>query len=77
MANPQAKECKLSESLDRPVWTVVWECTEGRFNWHYRYDETILILEGSITLESDRLPRTRYGAGDVIFSKGRAYALAR
>jgi uncharacterized protein len=69
--NPQARARQLYKSLDRQVWTVVWECTEGRFNWHYGCDETILILEGSIVLESDSLPPTRYGVGDsILFRRG-------
>ena len=69
--DPRARACQLYKSLDRQVWTVVWECTEGRFNWHYSADETILILEGSIVLESDILPPTRYGVGDsILFRKG-------
>ena len=69
--NPQANACLLSKSADRSAWTVVWECTKGRFNWYYNLDETILILEGTIVLESDILPPTRYGVGSVIlFRKG-------
>jgi uncharacterized protein len=69
--DPQARARQLYKSLDRQLWTVVWECTEGRFNWHYSVDETILILEGSIVLESDVLPPTRYSAGDtILFRKG-------
>lgn len=72
--NPQARSCILFGSADELAWTVVWECTEGRFNWHYGLDETILILEGSIILESDTLPRTRYGVGDVILFRKGAHA---
>jgi hypothetical protein len=69
--NPQARARQLSKSTDLRVWTIVWECTEGRFDWHYSCDETILILEGSIVLEGDSLPPARYGVGDVIlFRKG-------
>ncbi len=69
--NPQARSCMLSRSTDEGGWTAVWECTEGKFNWYYGLDETILILEGAITIETDTLPRTRYGVGDVIlFRKG-------
>jgi uncharacterized protein len=72
--DPQARGRTLSKSLDRLAWTVVWECTEGRFNWHYICDETILILEGSIVLESDSLPPTRYGVGDIILFRKGAHA---
>lgn len=69
--DPQASACLLSKSADRSAWTVVWECTRGRFNWYYDLDETIMVLEGAIILESDILPPTRYGVGSVIlFRKG-------
>jgi hypothetical protein len=53
---------------------MVWECSEGKFNWYYDFDETVLILEGSIVLESDTMPPTRYGPGDVVFFKDGAHA---
>jgi hypothetical protein len=54
--------------------TVVWQCSEGKFNWYYDFDETILILEGSIVLENDAMRPTRYGPGDVIFFRHGAHA---
>jgi hypothetical protein len=53
---------------------VVWQCSEGKFNWYYGLDETILILKGSIVLENDVMPPTHYGPGDVIFFKKDARA---
>ena len=64
----------LSKSADGLASTMVWECSEGKFNWYYDFDETILILEGSIVLESDTMPPTRYGPGDVIFFRDGAHA---
>ena len=72
--NPVAQCCVLSRSDDGLASTMVWECSEGRFNWYYDFDETVLILEGSIVLESDGMPPTRYTAGDVIFFKDGAHA---
>ncbi len=72
--NPLAQWCVLSQSADGLASTMVWECSEGRFNWYYDFDETVLILEGSIVLESDTMPPTRYVAGDVIFFKDGAHA---
>ena len=72
--NPVAQASVLSKSADGLATTIVWECSEGRFNWYYDFDETILILEGSIVLESDTMPPTRYGAGDTIFFKDGAHA---
>jgi uncharacterized cupin superfamily protein len=72
--NPDARWCVLSKSADGLASTMVWECSEGRFNWYYDFDETILILEGSIVLESDTMAATRYVAGDVVFFKDGAHA---
>ena len=72
--NPVAQFCMLSKSADGLATTIVWECSEGRFNWYYDFDETILILEGSIVLENDTMRPTRYGPGDVIFFRNGAHA---
>jgi len=71
---PDARWCVLSQSADGLASTMVWHCTSGKFNWYYDFDETILILEGGIVLESDTMPPTRYGPGDVIFFKDGAHA---
>jgi uncharacterized protein len=72
--NPLAQSAVLSQSADGLASTIVWQCRAGRFDWYYDFDETILILEGSIVLESDTMPPTRYGPGDVIFFKDGAHA---
>jgi uncharacterized cupin superfamily protein len=72
--NPVAQCCVMSRSDDGLASTILWECSEGRFNWYYDFDETIMILEGSIVLESDTMPATRYSAGDVIFFRDGAHA---
>jgi uncharacterized protein len=71
---PDARSCVLSQSADGLASTMVWECSAGKFNWYYDFDETVLILEGSIVLESDTMPSKRYAAGDVIFFKDGAHA---
>jgi uncharacterized cupin superfamily protein len=72
--NPLAQCCVLSKSADGLASTLVWECSEGKFNWYYDFDETILILEGSVVLDSDDMPPTRYGPGDVVFFRDGAHA---
>jgi uncharacterized cupin superfamily protein len=72
--NPVAQSSVLSKSADGLAWTIVWECSEGKFDWYYDLDETILILEGSIVLENDMISPTRYSPGDVIFFKDGAHA---
>jgi hypothetical protein len=72
--NPVAHSSVLSKSADGTASTIVWQCCEGKFNWYYDFDETILILEGSIVLENDSMTPTRYGPGDVILFKDGAHA---
>jgi len=72
--NPVATNCTLSRSADGMASTIIWQCTEGKFEWHYDIDETICILEGSVVIESDGMPAKRYGPGDVIFFKDGAVA---
>lgn len=31
--------------------TLVWDCTPGKFMWHYDQDETVHILEGRVVLD--------------------------
>ncbi|WP_409192464.1 cupin domain-containing protein [Bradyrhizobium sp. RDM4] len=69
--NPEAREHVLSTSLCGTAKTMIWSCTEGKFHWYYELEETIIILEGSIVIETDGMPLKRYGVGDVIsFRKG-------
>lgn len=72
--DPRASSYVLSTSTDGTASTLVWACTEGKFNWYYDFDETIMILEGSIVIESDGMPPKRYGVGDVIFFRDGAHA---
>ena len=65
--HPVAQWCVLSKSTDGLASTMVWECSEGKFNWYYDFDETIMILEGSIVLENDTMRPTRYSAGGRDF----------
>ena len=72
--NPEARSRPLATSADGAAATLIWSCTEGKFNWYYDCDETIMILAGSIVLESEGMPPKRYGVGDVIFFRKGAQA---
>ena len=64
---PVARIEHLSSSADGTASTYFWDCTAGRFNWFYTFDETLHVLEGSVTL---RFPdgRSRHVvAGDIVF----------
>lgn len=63
---PAARNALLAKSADGGGATYLWECTAGTFDWHYGFDETLYILEGSVVIETDTMGPTRYGPGDVI-----------
>ena len=65
--NPVARAAELSRSADGTAFTVVWECTAGKFDWTYHLDETIYITEGSVILSDAGNPPRRLGPGDVVF----------
>ena len=65
--DPVARNCVIGQSQDRMATTLVWDCTAGRFKWIYDVDETIHILEGTISLTGvDGATKTLH-AGDVVF----------
>ncbi len=69
--DPKAGAAILAASEDRGAWTVLWECTSGRFTWRYDVDETAHFLSGSAVISAPGLAARRYGPGDTIhFSRG-------
>lgn len=64
---PVARNAVLSRSEDTTACTIFWDCTAGKFNWHYEFDETVHILEGSVIVSSENSPPKRLVAGDVAF----------
>lgn len=64
---PVARSAELSRSRDGTACTLVWDCTPGKFVWHYHTDETIHIMEGSVVLDDGTGPSRRLGPGDVVF----------
>jgi uncharacterized protein len=65
---PVARIQFLSESADGTASTWFWDCTAGRFNWFYSFDETLHILEGGFGLKDLISGATRrLTAGDVIY----------
>ena len=65
--NPTARGRILSRSADDTAWTAIWECTAGQFNWFYGIDETVYVIDGSVTITAPGAPPRRVGAGDSIF----------
>ena len=65
--DPIARVALLSSSADGTASTYYWDCTAGRFNWYYTFDETLHILEGSVMLKAPSGSSRLVVAGDTIF----------
>ena len=65
--NPVARNRLLSESTDGNASTLIWDCTAGRFMWHYDVDETVYVIEGSVIIKDQAGTSRRVSAGETIF----------
>src|SRR5580692_10447092 len=65
--NPVASGAGLFRSADRLESAVLWHCTAGTFRWRYGEDETVLVVEGGMTLHFDDGTNRRCGQGDVVY----------
>ena len=68
--SPKARIKVISASRDGTAMTVMWDCTAGKFNWFYGVDETVYILEGSVTLRDKNGSRVAAVGESVFFPAG-------
>jgi uncharacterized protein len=64
---PEASKQVLSTSADGTATMLIWDCTSGRFNWFYSFDESVYILEGSAIIKDVQGRARVIGAGDTVF----------
>jgi uncharacterized protein len=64
---PTARNRVLSNSSDRFAWTMLWDCTAGKFNWRYDLDETVHVIEGSVTVTDGNGVSKTLRPGDIAF----------
>jgi uncharacterized protein len=64
---PEATAKRLARSRDWTTTLVVWECTAGRFSWHYNKDETLVVISGGAVITDKDGKERRFGPGDVVF----------
>ncbi|WP_205472537.1 cupin domain-containing protein [Nocardioides sp. SYSU D00038] len=50
---PRARVCTWVTSADQTASSFVWDCTAGRFRWYFAVDETVTIVDGSVTVTPD------------------------
>lgn len=72
---PVARSALLSRSADGAAATMVWDCTAGRFSWHFELDETVYVIEGSVLVQSDAGDTRRIGPGDTAFFPAGTHAV--
>jgi uncharacterized cupin superfamily protein len=64
---PETRSKELARSHDRTSHVMVWDCTAGRFNWHYNKDETLVVIEGEAFISDQNGGERRIGPGDIVF----------
>jgi uncharacterized cupin superfamily protein len=64
---PVARNRLIAPSTDRFGWTMLWDCTAGKFHWHYAIDETVHVIDGSVTVTSANGSVMTLKAGDIAF----------
>lgn len=63
--DPRARSGCHSASDDFSASTHVWECSAGSFRWHFGWEETVLILSGSVRVTAEDGTVRTLGVGDV------------
>ena len=64
---PQARAGSHSQNVDGWAETMHWDCTAGRFRWHFGWEETVMILEGEVRVTGADGRETLLRAGDVAY----------
>ena len=64
---PETRSKELARSHDRTSYVMVWDCTAGRFNWHYSKDETLVVISGEAFITNEKGEERRLGPGDIVF----------
>jgi len=64
---PVARFVPLARGRDDLGSTSLWDCTAGRFRWWFRWDETVHVLDGAVTVTLPDGTVHRLTAGSVAF----------
>lgn len=64
---PHARSGCHSTNTDGWAATHVWECSAGRFRWHFGVEETVLILDGEVRVTDARGRTQRLLPGTVAY----------
>lgn len=64
---PRARSGAIAHSPDGWASSVVWECTAGSFRWQFGWEETVVILEGSVRVVAQTGEERLLQAGDAAY----------
>jgi uncharacterized protein len=74
---PVARSSIHSRSTDDQATTVIWDCTAGAFNWHFGWDETVVILEGEVQVTGEDGTMRLLKVGDIAYFPAGSSAIWR
>ena len=63
--NPVGRGTILLQSDDKKVSSGFWECSEGKFEWQFSWDEFIRVIEGRVEIREDGGDSHVLGPGDT------------
>src|SRR3974390_631740 len=61
---PRARGKVLLQSADRKISSGLWDCSAGRFQWTFTWDESVHVLEGEVTIAQEGGPTVTLKVGD-------------
>ena len=62
---PIARGTVLTQSRDKCVSSGFWECTAGKFQWTFGWDEFVYVIEGQVTITEEGGATHTLRAGDI------------
>lgn len=64
---PRARSGAIAHSPDGWASSVVWECTAGEFRWQFGWEETVVILEGTVRVTAESGEERLLQPGDAAY----------
>lgn len=71
---PKARVAEHSRGADGAGATAIWDCTAGHFRWYFAWDETVVILEGSVHVTDADGNQRLLRAGDIALFRADTWA---
>jgi uncharacterized cupin superfamily protein len=65
--SPHARISEWAESADGTTSHWTWDCTAGKFNWYHDVDETIVIIDGWVSIQLEDEPPVVLDVGDAAY----------